>query len=574
MGKDKMIRDPIYGYIEIPEEFSGLVDSAEFQRLRNIIQTGYQALYPSALHNRFVHSLGVYHLGCAAIDFFWKNVSADIPREELPGDLTANWERIRRTFLAACLLHDVGHSPFSHTGEAFYEKGANFVKELAEAAGAIFDDCGTPSESSPSCAKQLYTDMKTRGKGTGNPHEAMSALVGLSLCRHIEIDIDPDLFIRSIIGAQYDPDGNSLMVIILNAVIGMLNGQLIDVDKLDYIGRDSYVTGYSSLTLDTNRLLSSYTVGRLPDNRWGTIYKKSALSVIENVIYANDLERRWIQNHPAILYDCELVDSLLRHFDATMRSDVKPPNVKPITIFTRQAISAEGMSGLNQHLRLLCDDDIVSYIKNEDDTEISRQYFARKQRLKPLWKTEAEFEYLANKNLTSDIQSLLANDLKGMREYIRKNGQLFIDKDLIDALEKDIREADKRKGDLDPKDPNTETVKIECEKLVESYRRMQGICCIFQNFTKEYNLKTFSYVFVLAGKFQTGYRKLAIDNIHIQLGTGIVPLKEVMSLRAKEISQESPQELFYVYTAPENLDDGIDLGSCFMDFLRRHYSRP
>lgn len=51
-----------------------LIDSAEFQRLRNIRQTGYEALYPSALHNRFVHSMGVYHLGKKAIHCFKKNV--------------------------------------------------------------------------------------------------------------------------------------------------------------------------------------------------------------------------------------------------------------------------------------------------------------------------------------------------------------------------------------------------------------------------------------------------------------------------------------------------------------------
>lgn len=59
----KQIRDPLYGYIDIENKYIPLIDSAEFQRLRNIRQTGYEALYPSALHNRFVHSLGVFHLG-------------------------------------------------------------------------------------------------------------------------------------------------------------------------------------------------------------------------------------------------------------------------------------------------------------------------------------------------------------------------------------------------------------------------------------------------------------------------------------------------------------------------------
>lgn len=63
MNYTKTIRDPMYGYITIEAPFAQLLDTEEFQRLRNIRQTGYQSLYPSALHNRFVHSLGVFHLG-------------------------------------------------------------------------------------------------------------------------------------------------------------------------------------------------------------------------------------------------------------------------------------------------------------------------------------------------------------------------------------------------------------------------------------------------------------------------------------------------------------------------------
>ncbi len=51
-----------------------VVDTAEFQRLRDIIQTSYSPLYSSALHNRFVHSIGVHHLGRIAAEAFRKSV--------------------------------------------------------------------------------------------------------------------------------------------------------------------------------------------------------------------------------------------------------------------------------------------------------------------------------------------------------------------------------------------------------------------------------------------------------------------------------------------------------------------
>lgn len=56
---DKRFKDPIYGYIEIDEGLiTKVIDTPAFQRLRDVIQTSYAPLYSSAVHNRFVHSLG------------------------------------------------------------------------------------------------------------------------------------------------------------------------------------------------------------------------------------------------------------------------------------------------------------------------------------------------------------------------------------------------------------------------------------------------------------------------------------------------------------------------------------
>ena len=61
---DKRIKDPIYGYIDIPIDFvKEIIDTAVFQRLRRVMQTSYAPLYSSAVHNRFVHSIGVFYLG-------------------------------------------------------------------------------------------------------------------------------------------------------------------------------------------------------------------------------------------------------------------------------------------------------------------------------------------------------------------------------------------------------------------------------------------------------------------------------------------------------------------------------
>ena len=60
----KKFKDPIYGYIKIPKTIvTRIIDTPEFQRLRYIKQTSYLPVYSAALHNRFIHSLGVYFLG-------------------------------------------------------------------------------------------------------------------------------------------------------------------------------------------------------------------------------------------------------------------------------------------------------------------------------------------------------------------------------------------------------------------------------------------------------------------------------------------------------------------------------
>ena len=104
----KFIRDPIHDLIRIEDRFIlQLLDTAAMQRLRRIRQLGMAYLvYPGAEHSRFTHSLGVYHLAGRAIDQL-KRVSGD----ELFDDGK------RKAILAAALLHDIGHGPFSHVFE-------------------------------------------------------------------------------------------------------------------------------------------------------------------------------------------------------------------------------------------------------------------------------------------------------------------------------------------------------------------------------------------------------------------------------------------------------------------------
>ena len=132
----KTFMDSVHGYIEIPKCFvENLIDTEYFQRLRNVDQTGMRILYPDGKHDRFGHSLGVFHLGDKAINSllenflnnkFW-NVRSNCSN-------IVFWAKSKVLFLIACLLHDIGHAPFSHSLEReIHQKsgGDQFKAKLA-----------------------------------------------------------------------------------------------------------------------------------------------------------------------------------------------------------------------------------------------------------------------------------------------------------------------------------------------------------------------------------------------------------------------------------------------------------
>ena len=129
----KKIKDPLYGYITVDGVYLSVIDSIYFQRLRHVIQTSYTSIYPSAVHNRFTHSLGVYWLGNLAFESLLKN-SSDVVKSLSEKEI----ETTRKTFVLACLCHDLGHSPFSHTGEKFYDIEKISKELLAEVGNAQY----------------------------------------------------------------------------------------------------------------------------------------------------------------------------------------------------------------------------------------------------------------------------------------------------------------------------------------------------------------------------------------------------------------------------------------------------
>lgn len=491
----KRLKDPIYGYIEIPNILMhSIVDSSSFQRLRRIIQTSYSPLYSSAVHNRFVHSLGVFHLGEIASNTLCNDIlnkKIDISPEEL--------EKTRKVFKLACLLHDVGHAPFSHTGEEFYlDADSNYCKVhdmLKEYVGSDTFSKDIPEEKSQAAA----------------PHEIMSAIVGIKEFGDFLPDVsDKELFARCITGYKYlenDQKSN-----ILNCFIDLLNSEVIDVDRLDYLIRDAKATGFDTVNIDYERLLKSIAI--IDCHRYKLGYYKGALSVIENAVYAHDAEKKWIQSHPVILYESYIIEHIILKLNEGINKEEKQ-------LFSLESLGASGQefeSGLK--ISLMCDDDIIHLMKKMCDDRLSKEFFERKNRRHPLWKSESE--YLAYfkplfavgaDGKKGEIEKGFDSSMNATIDYLRKksiNGTICEQE--IKKLEEEICKV---------KDAIKVIGKDNAEAQLENKTKILAVMKCFQDFAIQNELEC-DFVILQANQFRSGFGKLNFSKTQIVFKKGEV----------------------------------------------------
>ena len=104
-AKVRVIRDPLYGDIRIPDDVKALIDTATFQRLHRVKQLSTcDLVFPGATHSRFAHSLGAYHLSTQLLDRL---------RDLHPGIIS---DEDAKLVGYAVLLHDIGHPVLTYVG--------------------------------------------------------------------------------------------------------------------------------------------------------------------------------------------------------------------------------------------------------------------------------------------------------------------------------------------------------------------------------------------------------------------------------------------------------------------------
>lgn len=202
----KLFRDPVHQYIEVSKAYTRyLIDTSEMQRIKSVAQSGLRSVYNAATHDRFSHSLGVYHLGKKAFQSLKKNVLNIADKEkfkpkagepvgisEILGDGFRDdldvWEML---FHAACILHDIGHPAMSHTLEFLYDDIYTDIQcDWSEASDTLAEisfeeykrfqqlrnsqkESGVQTGLSACLSNKLLDNYY--GELHGNPHERMSA---------------------------------------------------------------------------------------------------------------------------------------------------------------------------------------------------------------------------------------------------------------------------------------------------------------------------------------------------------------------------------------------------------------
>jgi len=231
--EEKTIHDPVHGSMRLSGLVLDLVDTPEVQRLRGILQLGLANLaFPGANHSRFEHVLGVAYLA--------KRIGDEL---RLSGDKL-------NLLLAAAMLHDIGHAPYSHTLE--YLMTEYVGKNHVEITGDI-----------------------VRGKLVVCSGEELEI-------RKLKVPSVPEILER------HGIDSKEVALLLLGRNRKPYLGQLIhgdiDVDQMDYLLRDAHFTGVALGMIDTDRLMRTLVVNR---NRLAILSK--GIEAVEGLLTARAL---------------------------------------------------------------------------------------------------------------------------------------------------------------------------------------------------------------------------------------------------------------------------------------------
>lgn len=304
LNKNKIINDPVYGFITIPSELIyDIIDHPFFQRLRRIRQLGLtDMVYPGALHTRFHHALGAMHLMSITLSNL-RSKGHEISDEEF------------EAAQLAILLHDIGHGPFSHALEFTILNG---VKH--ELLSLVIID---------------YLNKEFNG--------------ALDLTLQIFTDKYPRRFFHDLVASQ------------------------LDIDRLDYLSRDSFFTGVSEGTIGADRIIKMLDIR---DDR--IVVEEKGIYSIENFLSARRLMYWQVYLHKTAVSSEKMLIQIIRRVKELSQAGVEVFATPPLQVFLDHDINAKDIQKDPRFIEAytqLDDYDIWAGIKlwqNHEDSVLSR----------------------------------------------------------------------------------------------------------------------------------------------------------------------------------------------------------
>lgn len=314
---DKLIMDPVHGGIPLYRHEIQVIDHPLFQRLRNICQNDILSLvFPGATHSRFLHSIGVMHVGGR---MFRAMIDAYLRERQLSEQVDLSLSQLdaidylAKTIRLGCLLHDSGHSSFSHQ---FTQAGR--IHDLMSRADR-FDDLWRGVDYS-----RFYPERPTELE-----HEHYSVRVAYDVLESIDLQA-AGLCTQDILGimettqvtpseafcrhartfwafiAGADAESGALSeastpALVMDLLSSVVSGE-IDADRADYMLRDGF---HSSVTIggfNLDHLLSNLRFGWDVEQPWlGLAITQKGLGALEDFVYSRHQMYRKVYAHKTAL---------------------------------------------------------------------------------------------------------------------------------------------------------------------------------------------------------------------------------------------------------------------------------
>jgi len=399
-------RDVIHGSIFVSDAESEVIQNRFFQRLRSIKQLGFAEFsYPTACHNRYVHSLGAMHTASRIFDtvFYPKLIpeAFDFDVLGLLGQIPPTGKnRFRACLRLGALLHDIGHGPLSHTTEIAMPK----VSEI-----------GLPK----------IVPIKDNSRRSGHEDYTLKLLLDSDLSRVIEeqfsnfgitpthvaclidgaIETKDDFFHETIGGEKID----------FRPILKQMISSEIDADRMDYLRRDNFYAGVSYGDFDFDWLLANLT-GNILNGRCYLSIRHRALYTFEDFLISRYHMFLMVYFHnKSVAYD-----EMLAHFFNDPNCDYQiPSNIDEYCECDDNHLLAHLSKSKNLWAQRIANKNPFQLLI-EIHSGIPAAEFAEEQQLEFLGK-------LKKKLTAEDIEFIESKSLGELSKYFRKPGDpLFV----------------------------------------------------------------------------------------------------------------------------------------------------